>query len=186
MALPRTLQCGLLALAMLAGAAAAHAQQAPAAPAGGTLAVGSTLTGKATVIEGSILSINGSQVRLEGIDAPNPGQTCQTLRGQSYDCYQRSIAAMKLLIGGKPVSCKIIDVPQLTTPRLDPVAHCSVNGKDLAAGMIVIGWAFAYQSMSPEYDRLQAIAQSMQYGMWGGRVTAPWIWRDQQQAAKAK
>ena len=38
-------------------------------------------------MEGDVVSLNGTMIRLRGIDAPDPGQSCRTMRGVEYDCF---------------------------------------------------------------------------------------------------
>jgi len=58
----------VLALAALAGSARAD------------------MAGRAQVVDGDTLEIGGEMVRLFGIDAPEPDQTCASGKGRKFNC----------------------------------------------------------------------------------------------------
>ena len=39
------------------------------------------LSGTGSAMEGDVVSVKGTMIRLRGIDAPDPGQICRTMRG---------------------------------------------------------------------------------------------------------
>jgi endonuclease YncB( thermonuclease family) len=129
--------------------------------------------GTGSAMEGDIVSVKGTMIRLRGIDAPDPGQTCRTMRGVEYDCFSAARAQLQQMLDLGEVTC--------VTKEQDRSQHhigiCRVLGKDLSAAMLVRGWAFAYSSLSTEYNGLEARAQARKAGMWAGRVEAPWLWR---------
>ena len=45
------------------------------------------MSGTGNAMEGDVVSLNGTMIRLRGIDAPDPGQICRTMRGVEYDCF---------------------------------------------------------------------------------------------------
>jgi len=46
----------------------------------------SVITGRAAVLKGDTIEINGQKIRLHGIDAPQHRQTCHDRRGLLYRC----------------------------------------------------------------------------------------------------
>lgn len=140
-----------------------------------------TMAGSGSVVEGDIVAVNGANVRLYGIDAPDIGQTCQTKRGQEYDCATIATETLKKLVGTHQVECRMRDKDRSGGEK---TGTCSVNGIDLAGAMAARGWAYAYRRLTPEYQDLEAYAQSRKRGMWGGRSEAPWLWRSRQIANK--
>ncbi|MFC7334471.1 thermonuclease family protein [Rhodocista pekingensis] len=150
---------------------------------GGVLASGlaraETVAGPAKVVEGDTINVNGTEIRLFGIDAPDRGQTCENVRSQSYDCFALSSVALERLIGGRDVTCEI--KPSVGTGKL---GVCKVEGRDLAGMMVNAGWALSYRRIAQDYAAIEAQAISRRRGMWAGRVEPPWQWRSRQIGAR--
>ena len=134
------------------------------------------LRGAGSALEGDVVSVSGSMVRLEGIDAPDPGQTCRTRHGSDYDCYTAARSQLQSMLDLGEVTCTV----HATDRTQHRIGACKVLGKDLAAAMLVRGWALAYRQLSQEYGGLEARAQARKAGLWAGRVEAPWQWRTRQ------
>lgn len=143
----------------------------------GTAVYAETISGTARVTEGDLLSVNGIDIRLYGIDAPDDGQRCTNRRGVEYDCFTLSRMALERLTEGRTVDCAL--KPQKAEPRL---GVCKVGSQDLAATMVRAGWALAYRRIAQDYVGFEARAMSHRTGMWAGRVEPPWLWRDRQLA----
>jgi endonuclease YncB( thermonuclease family) len=136
-------------------------------------ALGDSLRGAASAVEGDVVLIQGRQLRLHGIDAPDPGQTCRTRQGHVYDCGEQARAMLERLLAGREVDCDI----HYEAGDGRAAATCRIGGISVAGAMVLRGWAFAAVHLAPDYARLQALAQSRRAGMWAGRVEAPWLWR---------
>ncbi|WP_247880927.1 thermonuclease family protein [Skermanella sp. TT6] len=131
------------------------------------------MSGSGSAMEGDVLTLNGTMVRLRGIDAPDAGQICRSLRGAEYDCFAAARDQLQSMLDLGPVTCRLSELDR----SQQRVGVCRVLGKDLAAAMLVRGWAFAYSHLSHDYHGLEARAQARRAGMWAGRVEAPWLWR---------
>ena len=134
------------------------------------------LDGIAVVVEGDRLLVNGLPVRLYGIDAPEIGQTCYSRRGAAYDCGSAARDILDRLIASRPVQCSIYSV----LASAEQVGICSINGQDLAAVMVRLGWAFPARGLASRYESIEAKAQTSRSGVWSGRAERPWIWRRRQ------
>jgi endonuclease YncB( thermonuclease family) len=131
------------------------------------------MKGSGSAMEGDVVSVKGSMIRLRGIDAPDPGQTCRTLRSVEYDCFSAARAQLQQMLDLGEVTC----IAKEQDRNQNYIGVCRVLGKDLSAAMLVRGWAFAYSRLSTAYGGLEARAQARKAGMWAGRVEAPWLWR---------
>ncbi|WP_085089456.1 thermonuclease family protein [Azospirillum oryzae] len=175
---------GLLLAAALAVAGPAMAQTNQAAKGRGPIAntPDQTLKGTAMAVEGDLLTINGTAVRLMGIDAPDPGQKCRNRYGHELDCFKVATAVLANMVKGEEVNCTVTEQDRTGEKK----GECRVRGVDLGAAMVSRGWAFQYASLSPAYQKGEAYAQSKRMGLWAGQVEKPWQWRSRQLRENAK
>ncbi len=141
-----------------------------------------TVEGTAVAMTGDLITVGGTSVRLAGIAAPIPGETCQTRYGQTYDCYRRSTDILQALIGDASVTCTIT----ATDRNGQKIGVCRAHDADLASAITARGWAFAYRRLSPAYAGAEAFAESHRLGMWAGKVETPWQWRSRQLSDTAR
>ena len=59
----------------------------------------SSLSGRASVIDGDTLEIRGERFRLEGVDTPESSQVCGDATGKDYPCGRRAALALSVKIG---------------------------------------------------------------------------------------
>ena len=147
----------ILALVILAGASAAHAD----------------VTGKPRVIDGDTIEIAGERIRLHGIDAPEAKQTCTDKDGKEWRCGQDATFALANLIGDHWITCWGDNRDRYG--RL--IAVCYAGDHDLNAKMVLQGWALAYRRYSTDYVPEEAEAKAARQGLWRGMFTPPWDWR---------
>ena len=137
------------------------------------------LTGPVRVIDGDTIDIGNVRVRLEGIDAPETGQSCGRQWGGSFEC---GLAATQLLL-------------QLTRDRevvCDGRGHdkynrvlavCFAGGQDLNAEMVRRGMAWAFVKYSRIYEQVEAEARALRIGIWEGNSEPAWVYRQRQWAS---
>ena len=125
------------------------------------------------VVNGDVLIVAGTRVRLYGIDAPDPEQPCESRGGQPYDCGRAARNVLTMLTRGRDVDCTIYAY----TSDGVAVGRCFAGDTDIGLAMIRGGWAFPHRSLSNRYESAEARAQAEQAGFWSGRVQRPWIWR---------
>ncbi len=136
-------------------------------------------TGFVQVLEGDLIAVNGTLVRLYGIDAPELGQTCRSRRGQGYDCGAAARTILDRLVGDREVECAAY--ARLASGEY--VARCRIGRADLGSAMVRRGWAFPLPSLSNRYMQDEAYAQAAGAGVWSGRAQRPWVWRREQERA---
>lgn len=131
------------------------------------------IVGRASVIDGDTIEVQGERIRLYGIDAPEAAQTCLDQSGRAYRCGQRAAFALSDKLGARAVSCQPTDKDRYG--RI--VARCSLAGEDLQAWMVRNGHALAFLRYSKAYRLDEAAAKTMKAGIWKGSFEAPWDWR---------
>ncbi len=136
-----------------------------------------SLAGRADVIDGDTLAIQGepTRIRLYGVDAPEGKQTCDDATGRPYLCGSRSADALASLIGRNGrVTCREEDRDRYGRV----VAVCLSNGRDINTEMIRQGWAVEYKQYSDgRYSEEEDEAHRAKRGLWAGTFAKPWEWR---------
>ncbi len=133
----------------------------------------SAVRGRARVIDGDSLRVNGMEIRLHGIDAPELRQTCRDERGHRYACGRRAKAYLRRLVASRDVSCR-----RVATDRYGRmVALCMVDGEDIGRRMVRDGWAVAFVRYSRHYVGDERMARRARRGLWRGRFIPPATWR---------
>ena len=149
-----------------------------AAPSPDTSPDRSTLTdavGRATVTDGDTIVIGGVRIRLEGIDAPESGQTCEDAAGRLYPCGGRAANALDALIGRGTVACQRNDTDRYG--RMVATCEMLATAESLNARMVRQGWAMAYRRYSTAYVPEEEAARAGRQGLWQGKFVAPWDYR---------
>lgn len=131
-------------------------------------------TGKASVIDGDTLEIQGTRIRLWGIDAPESSQLCRGEDGLHFRCGAKAANDLDAFIAGRPVSC----LPTSLDRYGRTVARCSVGGADLGDWLVRNGFALDWPEYSKrKYDDAQREAEHGGRGMWAGSYVKPWLYR---------
>jgi len=134
-----------------------------------------SIEGMPRVISGSVLLVNGLYVKLLGIEAPDPQQTCENRYGGGYYCGQEAITWVQNWLNNRPVTCHILGevINQWAT------GICFVDGYqyDVAAVTTNAGWAVAYTKNTDVYIPYEQQAAEKKRGLWQGSFYKPWDWR---------
>ncbi|MBJ7484352.1 MAG: thermonuclease family protein [Brevundimonas sp.] len=131
------------------------------------------IIGRASVIDGDTLDMQGQRIRLWAVDAPEGRQTCDRA-GVTYRCGQEAANALDRYIGGRPVRCAERDRDRYR--RI--VARCSVGGRDLGGWLVREGLAVRYPEYAGRsYMVEEAAARVARRGIWAGTFVRPWDWR---------
>jgi endonuclease YncB( thermonuclease family) len=133
------------------------------------------IIGKAWVIDGDTVSIAGTHIRLEGIDAPEADQTCMDAHGKSWACGQTAARELRAFIGRRELTCD-----KRAEDRYQRVlAVCKLpDGSDVNAWLVRQGWALATGFVGM-YETEQHEAETARRGIWAGTFAPPWKWRQQ-------
>jgi endonuclease YncB( thermonuclease family) len=133
-----------------------------------------TLTGPARVVDGDTIVVSGVRVRLEGIDAPEAGQTCHgPLPGEVWPCGTAAATALLRLIGTNDVSCRRHGLDRYG--RM--LGVCFLGQEDINATMVREGHAWAFTRYSMSYVGEEAQARARRVGIWQGAAVPAWEYR---------
>jgi len=125
------------------------------------------------VVDGDTVVLAGERLRLEGIDAPELGQTCLDDTGAAVKCGQNARQHLQRLLFSGAVSC--------TGDTLDGfgrrLATCFVGNRDINAQMVQDGHALAFRKYSSRYLSQEDAARQSGSGMWRGHFEHPWDYR---------
>lgn len=135
---------------------------------------GTELAGMARVIDGDTIALDGTRIRLWGIDAPERLQTCQGKTGEVYECGRDATAVLTELARDRRVECSEKDRDRYS--RI--VAVCRTASGELNASMVRRGWATDYTQYSHgRYRAEEEAARREGLGIWSGRFEQPAEWR---------
>ncbi|MEO1282952.1 MAG: thermonuclease family protein [Pseudomonadota bacterium] len=129
--------------------------------------------GRARVLSGDTLLVDGQTLKLSGIDAPERGQTCKRPRSQRWRCGVSAERALQKLVRRKTVSCVLDGSPELDRQG----AVCSVGETDVAAELVKTGYVFAQPGFFAPYTGLESAAKEKKVGIWRGTPDRPETYR---------
>ena len=138
-----------------------------------------SIYGKAKVVDGDTININGEKIRFTGIDAPESfyrgkKQTCY-LNEKKVFCGELSKEKLKEKIGSNLIFCKR-EKNKDTYGRT--LAECFVDGESLSIFMVRNGYAFDYTRYSKKkYAKDEEYAKTNKLGIWTMKFEYPWEWR---------
>jgi endonuclease YncB( thermonuclease family) len=131
------------------------------------------VAGPAEVIDGDTLRVGAETIRLEGIDAPEIGQSCRDAAGKAWACGRAARDRLAALIKGRAVACHgaVVD------PYHRLVATCRVDGRDIDRVMVEEGLAWAFRRYSTTYASSEDAARAARIGIWSGTAEPAWDYR---------
>ena len=128
------------------------------------------------VVDGDTVRFGPQLVDLLGIDAPEPGQTCDDGKWRPGPLAKR---ALEDFIAGRPVTCRQVD---LDGGAGRPIAQCYAEADDLQAMMVSAGWAWTVGAHGNLYALEERDAVARKAGVHGHHCVPPWDWRAKQRA----
>lgn len=133
---------------------------------------GETIIGKATVIDGDTIKINGEKIRFSGIDTPELKQTC-IKNGLENSCGIKAKIILSEKIGKNKVKC----ISEGNDQYNRMLAECFVNNESLSSYLVKSGYAFAYRKYSKKFVEEEDYARINNLGMWSMNFEYPWDYR---------
>lgn len=139
----------------------------------GPAAAEETLIGRARVVDGDTLEIEGRHIRLHGIDALESRQSCRTFAGEEWPCGQQAALRLATYIGDAPIRCEARGRDR----NRRTIAVCWRGSQDLGGWLVANGWALAFRRYSQDYVADEDRARDARQGIWAGSFEPPWEWR---------
>lgn len=130
--------------------------------------------GRAAVVSGDTLRVNGQLFRLAGVEAPEKSQSCLRGGNRRWRCGDAAIAALEKLARSKTVRCAPTAAADLSG-RVP--ATCTVEGVDIAAELVRGGSVFSEATMFGGYASQEGEAKKAAIGLWNGESDRPAVYR---------
>lgn len=127
------------------------------------------LSGEVRVIDGDTFDLDGTRIRLHGIDALEASQTCETDSGQPWACGDWTTRQVRDRYQGAQARCEALDRDRYG--RI--VARCFVGGADVGRQLVREGLAFAYRKYEMDYDLDEKAAFVAERGIHGFKTVSP-------------
>ncbi|MCF6199483.1 MAG: thermonuclease family protein, partial [Hyphomicrobiaceae bacterium] len=124
--------------------------------------------GRARLVDGDSLYVEGLEIRLKNIDAPEGRQKCQR-NGRNWLCGQEATRRLRTFIKRRKLTCKGNEYDRHN--RL--LAFCSVGGVEINQWMVREGWAVSFG----DYRREERAAKRARKGIWSSQFQRPRSWR---------
>lgn len=130
-----------------------------------------------TLRDGDSFLLNKTSIRLDGIDAPELKQNCQSSDGSIWRCGPESRKQLGILLRKGDVKCSATAKDRYGRD----IATCSVKDvPDVAAEMVRQGWATASgREGEGKYAREEEEARKAKRGIWQGAFERPRKYRDE-------
>lgn len=125
------------------------------------------LSGTASVVDGDTLRLDGTRIRLSGIDAPESKAFCTVkATGARVACGRRAGDMLRSLADGRSLGC--VAEGEDRYGRTLATCYVSQKGKrvDLNGLMVRRGWALAYRRYSDRYVLDETAARLDGAGLW--------------------
>ena len=136
-----------------------------------------TVAGSARVIDGDTVDLDGTRIRLHGIDAPEAAQRCTDSAGRPWPCGLDAGQALRQHIGRQAVTCIRRDTDKYG--RMVAVCTVGADALDVGRWMVQQGHAVAYRKYGLDYVADEDAARLARVGMWEGTFQDPSAFRHQ-------
>ena len=132
------------------------------------------ISGYVRVIDGDSLIVDGMEIRLQGVDAPELTQTCSR-DGKTWECGRDAARRLRAHLGSALVTCRGNRFDQ--HGRL--LAVCRAKEVEVNRWLVDRGWAVSFD----DYPAAEGEARKAGRGIWSGTFERPRIWRERQRDA---
>jgi endonuclease YncB( thermonuclease family) len=127
------------------------------------------IIGPATVVDSTVIEINGQRIMLYGVDSVMRKQAC-TIDGKIWQCWPAAVRKLQTLVDQGPATCDLIGEPD---PYGRVLGRCTINGQSLNEQLVRSGYAVARPNEAPEYATAETDAKKEKLGLWQGEFQSP-------------
>lgn len=113
-------------------------------------------------------------LRLEGVDALEPGQTCRDADNRVWDCGRAATDRLRELVAEPDFTCRVD--PAFVDRHAHEFSACFAGGRDVGAILVRAGLAFSY-GRDLRYLPLEREAKAARRGAWAGQFVRPQYFR---------
>ncbi len=135
----------------------------------------SAAEGRGVALTGDTLRVGRTMVRLSGVEAPIPGQTCVSADLAPWRCDAAAREALARVLAKGRVRCKLGG----SDDGGRRFATCHTGEKDIAAELVSGGHVFATSGLFTSYGSLESAARANRAGIWDGEAARPDDYRAQ-------
>ena len=135
------------------------------------------IEGKIKVIDGDTIKMDGTSIRLFGIDAPEKNQICVNKNNESYNCGSISTITLRRYVRKTKIKCRYTEKDRYG--RILGTCYFPYDSSKLSLNryMVHTGHAVAYERYSKKYLDSEKWAKDNYLGMWQGNFERPEKWR---------
>ena len=135
----------------------------------------STAEGRGVALTGDTLRVGRVTLRLSGIEAPVPGQTCAAADQSTWRCDAAARDALARVLAKGRIRCKLGS----SDDDGRRFATCQSGEYDVAAELVSGGHVFATSGLFTSYGSLESAARANRAGVWVGEAARPDDYRAQ-------
>ncbi len=132
------------------------------------------IEGRGTAVTGDTLRVGSTTVRLTGIEAPEPDQTCTDGDGREWSCGRAARQALSGVLRTGRVVCDVSSSAEGLSS-----GDCKIGDVDVAAELVRAGHVFATSGLFASYGGIENKARAAKAGIWSGQATRPSDYRAQ-------
>jgi endonuclease YncB( thermonuclease family) len=129
----------------------------------------SEIIGVASVVDSTVIEINGNRIMLFGIDSVMRKQVC-TIEGKVWPCWEAAVRDLQTLVDQGPVRCEVVGEPDVYSRVL---GRCTINSQNLNEQFVRRGYAVARPSETTDFVAAEAAAKQNKLGLWQGQFLRP-------------